>query len=87
MDLQELRDRIDDLDAELLALFMKRMELCRDVADYKKEHNLPIFQGGREQQVIDRIMKNGQSECDKFKSNYQILEKKGKKIFRKLLEK
>ena len=27
--------------------------------------------------VIDRIMKNGQSEFDKFKNNYQILQQKG----------
>ncbi len=55
MDLQELRCGIDQIDSEILALFMKRMELCKGVADYKKEHNMPVFQGGREQQVIDRI--------------------------------
>lgn len=55
MDLKQLRDGIDDVDSEILSLFMKRMELCRGVADYKKEHNMPVFQGGREQQVIDRI--------------------------------
>lgn len=55
MDLQQLRNGIDDIDKEILDLFMKRMELCKGVADYKKEHGLPVFQGGREQQVIDRI--------------------------------
>lgn len=55
MDLQQLRDKIDDTDREILSLFMKRMELCRGVADYKKLHKMPVFQGGREQQVIDRI--------------------------------
>ena len=55
MDLQELRNNIDEIDEQILDLFMKRMELCRGVADYKKEHDLPVFQGGREQQVIDRI--------------------------------
>lgn len=55
MDLKQLRDGIDDIDSQILTLFMKRMKLCKGVADYKKEHNLPIFQGGREQQVIDRI--------------------------------
>lgn len=55
MDLQELRNGIDKIDEEILALFMKRMELCRGVADYKKEHELPVFQGDREKQVIDRI--------------------------------
>lgn len=55
MDLQQLRDKIDETDSEILSLFMKRMELCRGVADYKKQHKMPVFQGGREQQVIDRI--------------------------------
>ncbi len=55
MDLQDLRNEIDKLDSEMLGIFEKRMDLCRQVALYKKEHNLPIFQGGREQQVIDNI--------------------------------
>lgn len=55
MDLQQLRNGIDDIDSEILSLFMKRMELCKGVADYKKIHDLPVFQGGREQQIIDRI--------------------------------
>ncbi len=56
-ELNKLREGIDDIDSELLSLFMKRMELCKGVADYKKVHNMPVFQGGREQQVIDRIKK------------------------------
>ncbi|MCM1505645.1 MAG: chorismate mutase [Ruminococcus flavefaciens] len=55
MDLQELRNEIDITDKEILSLFMKRMELCKGVADYKKQNNMPVFQGGREKQVIDRI--------------------------------
>lgn len=55
MDLQELRNNIDVTDEKILSLFMERMELCKGVADYKKQHNMPVFQGGREKQVIDRI--------------------------------
>lgn len=55
MDLQQLRSGIDDIDEKILGLFMQRMELCKGVADYKKLHDIPVFQGGREQQVIDRI--------------------------------
>lgn len=54
-ELRKLRDGIDDIDKDILSLFMKRMELCKGVADYKKANNMPVFQGGREQQVIDRI--------------------------------
>ena len=57
MDLKQLRDGIDEIDSEILSLFMKRMELCGEVADYKKEHKMPVFQGGREQEIIDRIKK------------------------------
>lgn len=55
MDLKQLRDNIDDIDSSILSLFLQRMELCRSVAEYKKEHNLPVFQGGREEEVIRRI--------------------------------
>lgn len=55
MDLQQLRDRIDSVDEKILSLFLERMELCKGVADYKKANNLPVYQGNREQQVIDRI--------------------------------
>ena len=55
MDLQELRNSIDVTDEKILSLFMERMELCKGVADYKKKNNMPVFQGGREKQVIERI--------------------------------
>ena len=57
MDLKQLRDGIDEIDSDILSLFLKRMELCREVADYKKQRNMPVFQGGREQEIIDRIKK------------------------------
>ncbi|MGN1090581.1 MAG: chorismate mutase, partial [Huintestinicola sp.] len=34
MNLDEIRSRINDLDSQLLDLFIKRMELCKDVAKY-----------------------------------------------------
>ena len=41
MDLKQLRDGIDEIDSGILSLFLKRMELCRNVADYKREHKMP----------------------------------------------
>lgn len=55
MDLNQLRDNIDNIDSQILSLFLERMELCRDVAEYKRINNLPVFQGGREEQIISRI--------------------------------
>lgn len=56
MDLETLRDQIDGINSELLALFEQRMELTKQVAIYKKENNLPIFQPDREQAILSRIM-------------------------------
>ena len=55
MNLEEIRTEIDALDKQLLALFERRMDLCRDVALYKKEHNLPVFQPEREEKLLDKI--------------------------------
>ena len=52
--LEELRNQIDALDEQLCALFERRMDLCIQVADYKRQNNLPVFQGAREQDVIQK---------------------------------
>lgn len=55
MDLKQLRDNIDNIDTQILSLFLERMDLCRDVAEYKRINNLPVFQGNREDEIIRRI--------------------------------
>ena len=58
MDLNELRNQIDGIDNEILQLFSRRMEVCKEVAEYKKANSLPVMQGGREKQVIENIRNN-----------------------------
>ena len=55
MDLKDLRNEIDEIDSEILSLFIKRMGVCQNVAAFKKENNLPVLQGGREDEIIKRI--------------------------------
>ena len=52
MDLQELRKEIDSIDNELVQLFLRRMEVSAQVADYKKAHGLPIFVPAREREKL-----------------------------------
>lgn len=68
MDLKDLRNKIDDIDEDILELFVKRMDVCRGVARFKKENNLPVLQGNREAELLERIrslspngMENGSS--------------------------
>lgn len=58
IDLTTLRSEIDEIDNQILELFKKRMEINVGVAEYKQSHNMPIFQSGRENQIIDKVKKN-----------------------------
>ena len=52
--LAELRQQIDRLDDELLALMAKRMRISREIGQYKKEHNMPVLQAQRYGELLTR---------------------------------
>ncbi len=54
--LDEVRKQIDEVDAALVPLFCRRMEMAAEVARVKCEGNLAVKDTGREQQVVDRAM-------------------------------
>lgn len=54
MNLDELRQGIDALDQQIFDAFTKRMELCKQVAAYKIENGMPVFQTAREDAVIEK---------------------------------
>ena len=56
-ELNRLRDNIDEIDSDILSLFMKRMELCKSVADYKKANNMPVFHYGQHALLTDKAVK------------------------------
>ncbi|MBR6101197.1 MAG: chorismate mutase [Ruminococcus sp.] len=55
MDLNELRQGINDIDEQIEELFIRRMKLCTEVAEYKISKGLPVFQKGREDEIIRRV--------------------------------
>lgn len=55
MDLQEIRNQIDEIDDELLKLFLKRMELSGQVAEEKKRKKLPVLNRTREREILSRV--------------------------------
>ena len=52
--LEQARREIDTVDAQLAALFERRMKAVLSVAEYKKAHGLPIFDAAREKVVLDK---------------------------------
>ena len=55
LDLNKLREEINETDEEIVALFKKRMNVAASVAEYKKEHGLPVLDAARERLLLERI--------------------------------
>ena len=52
--LNELRRQIDELDNQLLDLLAKRMRVSREIGQYKKEHDMPVLQTGRYDEILSK---------------------------------
>ncbi|MBO5059610.1 MAG: chorismate mutase [Clostridia bacterium] len=56
MDLDKARQTIDRVDDQIIELFEERMKAAYEVAKYKKENNLPIYNGKREREIVNRLI-------------------------------
>lgn len=54
--LTQLRNKIDEIDKQLLALFEERMDVTQQVGAYKKANQLPVFVPEREKEVLKTRM-------------------------------
>lgn len=50
----QLRKQIDELDNDLMELLAKRMRVCREIGQYKKEHNMTVFQANRYNEILEK---------------------------------
>ena len=52
--LNDTRKKINAIDKEMAKLFVERMNASKEVAEYKMEHGLPIYDRIREEEVIKK---------------------------------
>ena len=52
--LSALRKQIDTLDNDLMDLLTRRMRVSREIATYKKEHDMAVVQTGRYSEILDK---------------------------------
>jgi 4-amino-4-deoxychorismate mutase len=57
--LEPFRRRLDSLDDEIARLLGERFETCREIARYKREHDIPMMQPGRVAEVRARYLARG----------------------------
>ena len=59
MELQELRNEINRIDDEMLALLWRRLAVCRSIAEYKRANGLPVRDAARETEKLHMAMEQG----------------------------
>ena len=56
-DINETREKINVIDKEMTKLFCERMNLCKDIAEFKKANSMPVHNASREEAVINNNLK------------------------------
>ena len=91
MELSELREQLDVIDAQIVALYEQRMDVCRQVAEYKIDTGKKVFDRQREAEKLTKVAAlthnefNSQGVKELFeqimsmsrKLQYQLLTEKG----------
>ncbi len=67
----ECRQKIDEIDTEIIELFEKRMKVVEEVINYKMENNYPILDSNRELVMLKINLSKIKNE--NFKKYYQFV--------------
>ena len=52
--IHELRKQIDELDNQIMDILAKRMKVCREIGNYKKDHNITVLQASRYNEILNK---------------------------------
>ncbi len=66
MELTELREKIDAIDSEIVSLYERRMEISRQVAEYKIAVGKKVFDRQREAEKISKVKSLTHNEFNSF---------------------
>lgn len=60
--LSNLRLQIDETDAKLVEVLVKRMQIADEIGKLKKEHNVSVLQNDRWKNILDKLIDEGESK-------------------------
>ena len=66
MSITDLRKEIDTLDDAILDAFLRRMDVCLRIAEYKRENAIAVTDTERERQVISSIEQKSPPELCEY---------------------
>ncbi len=70
-DIKECRKQIDTIDAKLRELFLERMEVVREIAEYKKENSLPANDPKREEEILRENVAKVDAQAREYYKEFQ----------------
>ena len=74
MELDQLREQIDEIDDSLVSLFCQRMKVAEQIAGYKQSHYMPVYVPGREREkLMDVAQKAGPEMANYTRVLYSML--------------
>lgn len=71
--LGKLREEIDQIDGQLLPLFLQRMDCSQRVAQVKKEAGIPVFNAAREQAILEKVRERAGAQGDAAAAMYRSI--------------
>lgn len=83
-ELKSLRNKIDDIDRNLVELLNKRAEVVMKIKKLKEKHDIPLYDAKREEDLMNQIIKYNKGPLyndniiqifESILRNVQILEK------------
>lgn len=86
MDLDKIRMSIDELDQNLVKLFIKRMKLTQEVAEYKAKRGLEVEDLLREKRIVSKLVESYPEYKRAISDLYQEIFKISKDYQRILIE-
>ena len=66
MELQELRSKIDEIDAQLTKLFEARMDVAAEIGAWKRENHMPVLDAARERDKLNAIAAESRADMQTY---------------------
>ena len=55
MNLKDYRTKIDGIDKQLVELFRQRLEVCKEIGEYKAQNGMPLSDPAREREKLYEV--------------------------------
>lgn len=66
MDLEKIRKEIDGIDAKIVPLFSRRMQLSADIAAYKAKNKMAVLDTKREREIVQAAVKMAEGDMQSY---------------------